>query len=55
MEKITLSGGNFGGAEVLKSEFDNELLEKTDEQGVTWIYDLSKSANPLEGTFIGTK
>jgi hypothetical protein len=55
MEKIVLSGGYFGGVEVLKSEFNNQLLEKVDEQGLTWIYDLSRSEDPLQATFVGTK
>ncbi len=55
MEKVVLSGGYFGGVEVPKSEFLNGLLEKIDDQGLTWVYDLSRSDDPLQATFVGTK
>lgn len=44
MDKIILSGGEFGGEEVEHTEFDNARITKVDEQGNQWIYDASLSS-----------
>lgn len=56
MEKIMLSGGNYGGTEINKDQFSTEgIYEVQDENDDIWVYDINGSSNPLEAVFIGIK